>query len=522
MRSAGTHIPLLAAALTLLQCGIATLAPAQQGHLEWVKRAATAGDEVVLGAEKDRIVMLVHPGQAPENWEGAETRIAKLGKAPWKVQMPEVWGHVPSRRQAWADVGEIVHLDIDPEENMAVLTAVTEGKTRIWMSARKGPDDQHWREPWPISALADFSGSCAFAVFDVHAGRAGDLLVALRPQMKGGAETLVPDAGYWKGGYDMARIPRKGGYASVLLLDEINSAADEMALVPGPDGGGWLSTERMKGAGGLDPWWCGTVPLGGIDSERSPQRTLVGHTLEVLSNGAALHGLSWQVSREGAAVNVLRSGADGRASLETLKADQRYDFRLVGDPPVSLGGAVALWRDAGGRVVRRFKLTGSQWSLSFLTLLPLGGWREARTDLSRLPRTPIPPKETTRNEPDWVVFHALGDMSLSAVDQTQLRALARKLKSRPNDVVHIIGHASPDGNPNTNVRLAAERARHVAAQLEFAGLNAHQIRFEGMGDQMPMRECPPGIQCPEGALERSRRTELHIGIGGRTDGAAMQ
>ena len=123
---------------------------------------------------------------------------------------------------------------------------------------------------------------------------------------------------------------------------------------------------------------------------------------------------------------------------------------------------------------------------------------------------------------DWMVFHKVGAMALSPQDRIHIRTLATQLKGRPEDVIRITGHASIDGDPQTNAKLAEERARHVAAQLEFAGLRADQIRYEGMGTAHPFSTCPPGVVCPQGTLERSRRTELHIERSRHGDGRAMQ
>lgn len=320
----------------------------------------------------------------------------------------------------------------------------------------------------------------------------------------------------------MARIPRLGGYDAVILLNAINSAADELSLVPGKNGGGWLSTERLHGAGGVDPWWCPLIPSGidSLDAGASP--FLKGHTLELACDGSTVQGLQWRVQQGDHCVAKFKTESDGRVSLDMLRADQRYTFTLVGDPPPPCDGATATWRDSEGRMVRRWRIDGMAWRLDFLSTLPLEDWRSGVEDLSSLPRALDSTEVLPLQQADWVVFHKLGSMSLSPIDQTQLRVLAQHLKSRPQDVIHVVGHASSDGNAKDNARLATERARHVAAQLEFAGLPAAQIRFEGMGDQRPMEICPPGVSCPEGALERSRRTELHIRIARSARGASLQ
>lgn len=499
-------------------------ASAHAQDLKWVEKAASKGDDVVLGVDRNHLLLLSHPGKAPMDWSGTASRMARLEASPWQVSMPEVWGHVPQVEEGWDQTGRILHLDIDPVHGMAVLSTLKEGKGCLWLSSQTGAGPHRWNPPWSIPALETFMGDCAFAAFDVHPDREGDLLVALRPRMQGGPEELEPAAGEWKGGYDVVRIPRLGGYQQVWILDDINSAADEMALVPGPDGGGWLSTERLLGAGGLDPWWCPIIPLGSPGQEADAMR-LEGHTLEARCGSRALEGLVWQVfSSSGAPLERMSTDEQGRINLGSLSMETRYDFELVGVPPEGCRNAVVLWRDGTGRILRRFVIEDGAWSLSLLAVLPLDGWRELRPDASILPAMGMPSTAVAAEQVgmDWVIFHSIGQKSLSARDRDHLRALALQLRSRPEDVVYIVGHASRDGNPTANATLASERARHVAAQLEFAGLSSTQIRFEGRGDLLPMEHCPPGVACPEGQLERSRRTELHIRIGGRSHGGPMQ
>ena len=90
-------------------------------------------------------------------------------------------------------------------------------------------------------------------------------------------------------------------------------------------------------------------------------------------------------------------------------------------------------------------------------------------------------------------------------------------RCREQDEVHvlILGHASPEGNPDYNIRLDQELALRVAVQLVFDGLTPQRIRVEGHGSEQPMEQCPEGVDCPEGLRERSRRTELYLMPGHR-------
>lgn len=509
--------------VALLLAGVLSIGAGAQsavsGGLTEVNGAATPGDEVVLGVDGEQMVLLVHPGKAPKDWFGAETRIATWDGAPWKVVRPAVWGRVPQHHAAWADAGTLIHLDIDPGHGMAVLSTVRQGRLYVSLSTRITGDA--WSVPWPVPALVGFNGDAAFAVFDTQEGREGDLLVALRPEMKGNASLPTPDAGHWKGGYDMARIARKGGYTHWALLDALNAAGNDMALVPGPGQGGWFSAQRLGGAGGLDPWWCPQIPVGAEMPEALGGGRLTGHTLEVTCRGERIKGLAWQVSLEsGFPVGRFKPGTDGLTDLGALVAGERYRFDLLGRPPEFCAQPVAEWRDGAGQLMRRFSLGGANWSLSFLSTLALPGWQLPERDRSRLPEV----ASEARSGPaaDWVVFHGLGSVSITMQDRDQLRAMAKRMVLHPEDVIQIVGHASHDGQTEANALLAEERARHVAAHLEFAGLSSSQIRFEGKGDLIPLEQCPPGVSCPQDMLARSRRTELYIRIGTRSDGGGMQ
>ena len=143
-----------------------------------------------------------------------------------------------------------------------------------------------------------------------------------------------------------------------------------------------------------------------------------------------------------------------------------------------------------------------------LTALDVGSWQVRPTDRSRLPR--LAPIHNANLEAKWVVFHAIGSPGIRPGDSQRLKAWANEWKQSTEGQVLVMGHASVDGDPEDNRKLANERARQVAAQLEFAGLSPDQIRVEGWGSERPLLRCPEGVRCPPGDQERSRRTELYL------------
>ena len=496
------------AALAWLLLG-ACLHPTQAqwpATLQLVNGISTPADEVVLGSDGHQLILLSRP-RGDKHWTDGTTRIARIGSAPWTTQPASAWGHVPSREPAWEDLGALIHVDIDPIAGMAVISALDGGKHRVWLSGKQ-PDDT-WSTPWPVRVLDRDGVQATFAMFDPAADRRGDLLVAVRPAGREGEMSLPGRKGQWKGGWDVCRIPRRGNYAEVWFLDDLNTTADEWALAPHPVAGGWLSTERMAGEGGVDVWWCPDIPV--AEDAAGMGGDLTAHTLTVECGGRPLAGLAWSVVdlESGVVVDEVVTDLDGVARLDRLQEDARYRWDAV--PPIpTCPRAVATWRDGQGDVIQTFTLFPGAWTLNMLTAMDIGAWRVRALDRSRLPR-PMEPAITAdiaRGAAAWVVFHGLGSSDLAAGDILRIKEWARDWKQK-DGVLLVLGHASSDGDPVANRRLAEERARQVAVHLEFAGIPPERLRVEGRGSQQPLLRCPDGVRCPEDAMARSRRTELH-------------
>lgn len=484
--------------------------PPDSGH-PWQRLTggSTAGHELVLGTDGRQVVLLTtsaavdgHP-----DWAKGTTRIAALQSGPSASGVPKAWGRVPTRDAAWAGVGEILHVDIDPASGMAVISALHRKRFGIWLSARR--PDGLWTPPWPVPVLEFWKGQAAFAMFDVQSGREGDLLVALMPDAQGMVHSEFE--GTWSGGFDVVRIPRRGNYARAQILTGLNSPKDEWALAPHPVAGGWLATDGPSGAGGVDPWWIPDVP--GVDHKDAPEEKaawLAGHTLTVRCAGEPIAGVRWTLEDAGTGMPVaeLVSDGDGRVALDGLPVDRGTRW-VAGRPEgASCATAMAEWTDSAGRVIQRFTLIGDVWRLNLLAIMAIDGWAVHAIDRSSLPALS---RLVEGNRPaDWVVFHAVGSATVSKQGAIDLKGWAMECRQSEDVQVLVMGHASPDGLAQDNVRLAKERARQVAAHLEFAGVPPQRIRVEGHGSDRPMVRCPEGVDCPESLAERSRRTELYL------------
>jgi len=470
---------------------------------------ATSGHELVLGTDGRQVVLLTTEDETEgrPDWAKATTRIAQLQAGPESSGVPKAWGRVPTREAAWADVGNILHVDIDPASGMAVISALDRNRYSIWLSARQ--PDGLWTPPWPVPLLEFWKGDAAFAMFDVQSGREGDLLVALRPNEASVVHSQFE--GVWRGGFDVVRIPRRGNYARACILTALNSPGDEWALAPHPVAGGWLATDGQSGAGGVDPWWIRSLP--GAQGEGTTAEVIAmleGHALTVRCAGEPIAGVRWSLddARTGMPVRELISGADGRVALDGLPINR--GTRWVAERPAgaSCATAMAEWTDGTGRVIQRFSLMGDVWRLNLLAAMAIGEWGVNAIDRSSLPA--LSPLVAGNRPADWVVFHAVGSPSVSKQGSIDLKAWAMECRRAEDVQVLVMGHASPDGLAQDNVRLAKERARQVAAHLEFAGVPPQRIRVEGHGSDRPMVRCPEGVDCPEGLSERSRRTELYL------------
>ena len=492
-------------------CSVAALFPGVgqgQVDLQWVPSLASSQDDIVVGSDGRQVIQRVRHGRDVP-WSAAVTRIALVDGAPWKCTVPRDWDRKPLDRENWTEVGDILHVDIDPRQGMAVISAAQGEKMAVWLSAEDAEGE--WSAPWPLPALASWGGDAAFAMFDATEGRDGDILVALRP--RNGDVAGLEVEGQWTGGFDVARVHRRGGYQTAAFLEALNTSGDEWALAPHPIGGGWLSAERMGGAGGVDPWWCADIPLGTEVPEAAPDWS--GHTMVFLCSGQPAEGTVWAVEDAATGTPMLRmmTDAQGSMSMDRLPRDRDLEWKMVRNPPRSCPNAMLEWRDADGRVIQRFPLAPGTWSVRMLAAMGLGAWSISCQDQSSLPT--VKANMDGGEGPQWLVFHPAGSAELGREDERRLTQWAAQLKEHPEDRVLVVGHASTDGGEAANVALAEERARSVAARLEFAGLPSSQIRFEGRGSRRPLTTCPDGVDCPEDLQARSRRTELHLLFGDR-------
>ena len=290
---------------------------------------------------------------------------------------------------------------------------------------------------------------------------------------------ILNSRGAWSGGFDVARIPRRGNYARAHILTALNSPGDEWALAPHPVSGGWLATDGRSGGRRVDPWWIRGLP--GVADENTMDgetATLAGLPLTVRCAGEPIAGVRWTLEDAGTGMPVMElvSDADGRVALDGLPVDR--GTRWVAERPagVSCATAMAEWTDGAGQVIQRFSLMGDVWRLNLLAAMAIGGWEVNAIDRSSLPA--LSPLLAGNRPADWVVFHAVGSPSVSKQGSIDLEAWALACREAEDVQVLVMGHASPDGLAQDNVRLAKGVPVRWPPTSSSPGVPPQRIRVE--------------------------------------------
>ena len=73
---------------------------------------------------------------------------------------------------------------------------------------------------------------------------------------------------------------------------------------------------------------------------------------------------------------------------------------------------------------------------------------------------------------------ARGSARVTDAARSLLAAAEEALKADPARVACVLGHAGQEGGATTSIRLAAERARAVAAALSARGIERDRVRAE--------------------------------------------
>ncbi|WP_206035657.1 OmpA family protein [Roseomonas sp. HF4] len=80
-----------------------------------------------------------------------------------------------------------------------------------------------------------------------------------------------------------------------------------------------------------------------------------------------------------------------------------------------------------------------------------------------------------------------GSARVTEAARSALAAAEEALRADPDRVACLLGHAGQEGGASTSIRLAAERARAVAAALSSRGIERDRLRAEARSAQFSPR-----------------------------------
>jgi outer membrane protein OmpA-like peptidoglycan-associated protein len=115
------------------------------------------------------------------------------------------------------------------------------------------------------------------------------------------------------------------------------------------------------------------------------------------------------------------------------------------------------------------------------------------------------PKNATSlaNKNTPIANFASGSSSQTAVENSVLSEIQKKIKNNPNAQILLEGYASSEGDLDYNVRLSQDRANSLKAYLVSQGVPEKNIIAKGMGIQNPIAS-----NDTEAGRKKNRRVEV--------------
>jgi K(+)-stimulated pyrophosphate-energized sodium pump len=119
-------------------------------------------------------------------------------------------------------------------------------------------------------------------------------------------------------------------------------------------------------------------------------------------------------------------------------------------------------------------------------------------------RSDKPVDKTTWFDFDRLLFET-GKATLMPESQEQLKNVAEILKAFPKVNIKLGGYTDNTGDANANLKLSADRAAAVEAELVKMGIDNARIDSEGYGDQYPV-----GDNATEEGRAKNRRISIRV------------
>lgn len=103
------------------------------------------------------------------------------------------------------------------------------------------------------------------------------------------------------------------------------------------------------------------------------------------------------------------------------------------------------------------------------------------------------------------VYFAYDSSHISSEDQANVEAVARHLRSNPQETVVVEGHTDERGSREYNMGLGERRALAVRAYLIGLGIDASRIQTRTMGEEQPV-----AFGHDEESWRLNRRAEFYL------------
>lgn len=136
---------------------------------------------------------------------------------------------------------------------------------------------------------------------------------------------------------------------------------------------------------------------------------------------------------------------------------------------------------------------------------------------SALPKAPSSPPQTLQMTAE--TFFAFGKSELSAITppgRDALNAFVASLRDQYSQIdrLHIIGHADPLGQNESNERLSLQRAHTILQYLSQTGLENVRMTSEGRGSREPVVTQCGVAQTPQTIACHAPNRRVNIEVGG--------
>ena len=200
-----------------------------------------------------------------------------------------------------------------------------------------------------------------------------------------------------------------------------------------------------------------------------------------------------------AAVSLVCAAVAGCAAAPPLASQPKTTVILMPDADGKVG-SVSVSTDAGSQTIDE---AFEQSTVDAATTLPsavapLGrdAVEAAHPDLLKA----MPSKPAV-----FVLNFLLDKTVLTDESNAMLAAVIEAARERKPTEITVFGHADASGTPERNLKLSAERARHVADLLMKSDPALDRIEVQFFGDTAPLVPTAAGVREP-----RNRRAEVMI------------